>query len=274
MMQRDILQIETDLLLAGVQQRYGFDFHNYARASLLRRLEKFRQDEGLASLSALQALVLHDTQAMSRLLDTISINVSTMFRDPDFYRSLRQHVLPRLATYPYLRFWVAGCANGEEAVSLAILLQEAKLLDRTRIYCTDFSTQNVDRAQRGIFSLKKVKEFTSNYQKSGGTGDFSRYYTALYDQAKFSDGLLGNMSFAQHNLATDQSFNEFHVVCCRNVMIYFDQTLQERVMHLLRGSMAPRGYLGLGTKEAIFPSRLRSHFTEIGSATRLFQLND
>ncbi len=266
--------IELRLLLDGIYHHYGYDFRDYARASINRRLKKYMRDHGLTTISALQDRVLHNRPAMSKFVDTLSVNVTTMFRDAGFFRALRTYAVPRLQTYPFLRFWVAGCSTGEEAYSLAILLHEEGLLDRSRIYATDFSSKNTQSAKRGIFSLKQMKQYTQNYIDAGGKSDFSEYYSAQYGQVKFKSSIADNISFAQHNLVTDQSFNEFHVILCRNVMIYFDKQLQEHVMNLFHESIAPLGFLGIGIKEAIFPSNFRTHYVEHGEGTRLFQLKN
>lgn len=263
--------IEIDLFLDGIHRHYGYDFRGYSRASMVRRLKKFISDEGLKSVSELQSEALHDSLTMSRLIATMSVNVTSMFRDPEFFRAFRKRVIPRLQTYPYLRLWVAGCSTGEEAYSLAILLHEEGLLDRSRIYATDFSDKNVQRAKEGMFPLKAMRGYTESYIAAGGTASFAEYYSAKYGQAKLKAFLSKNISFAQHNLVVDQSFNEFHVIFCRNVMIYFDQGLQEHVMHLLRDSLAPFGFLGIGIKESIFPTSFRQEFKELGDGTRLFQ---
>lgn len=270
----DVEELELDLLLRGIHHQYGYDFRDYARASIIRRVNKVMKDQNLSTISALQDRVLHDRVAMSKFVDTISVNVTTMFRNAEFFRAFRKHAVPRLQTYPYLRFWLAGCSTGQEAFSLAILLHEEGLLERSRIYATDFSSKNVQKAKLAIFPLKLMKEYTRNYIKSGGTRDFSEYYSAQYDQAKFKSFIAGNISFAQHNLVTDQSFNEFHVILCRNVMIYFNKQLQEHVMNLFHDSIAPLGFLGLGVREAIFPTSFRSLYTEHGDGTRLFQVKN
>ncbi|WP_299850255.1 protein-glutamate O-methyltransferase CheR [uncultured Roseovarius sp.] len=270
----DLEEIELDLLLEGIQRHYGYDFRDYARASIIRRVEKFSKDQCLNSISALQEQVLHNNAVMSNFVDTISVNVTTMFRNAEFFQAFRKHAVPRLQTYPYLRFWLAGCSTGEEAFSLAILLHEEGLLERSRIYATDFSSKNIQRAKRGVFPLKSMKDYTRNYIRAGGVCDFSEYYSAQYDQAKLKSFISSNISFAQHNLVTDQSFNEFHVILCRNVMIYFNKQLQEHVMNLFHDSIAPLGFLGLGIKEAIFPTSFRSLYAEQGEGTRLFQVKN
>lgn len=267
-----IQDLEIDLLLTGIQRRYGYDFKRYSRGSLARRVNKFVAEKGLTTISEVQNLVLHDQVGMRQLIDILSVNVTSMFRDARFFLALRRYVLPRLHTYPYLRLWVAGCSTGEEAFSLAILLHEAGLLKRSRIYATDYSDTVVQRAKRGVVPLEKLKEYTRNYRLAGGERNFSEYYTAKYDKAIVPGFLTQNISFATHNLATDQSFNEFHVILCRNVMIYFDKDLQEHVMHLFRDSIATRGFLGIGAKESIFPMSFREQFKELGSESNLFQL--
>ncbi len=271
-LQSDIEDIEINLLLEGIQKTYGYDFREYARASVTRRLRKFMRDNKIPTISSLQHRVLHDSAAMSKLVETLSVNVTSMFRDAEFYRALRKHAVPRLQTYPYLRLWVAGCSTGEEAYSLAILLHEEGLLEKSRIYATDFSDKNVQRAKSGIVPLKSMKANTQNYIQAGGHRDFSEYYSAQYGQVIFKTFLSEKISFAQHNLVTDQSFNEFHVILCRNVMIYFNRKLQEHVMHLFNDSIAPLGFLGMGAKEAIFPTSFRKLYAEHGDGTRLFQL--
>ena len=272
MLKPELEAIEIDLLLDGIHRHYGYDFRGYSRASMVRRLKKFIRDEGMRSVSDLQSQALHDSMTMSRLIATMSVNVTAMFRDPEFFRAFRKLVVPRLQTYPYLRLWVAGCSTGEEAYSLAILLHEEGLLERSRIYATDFSDKNVQQAKAGVFPLKSMRGYTESYIAAGGQTSFAEYYSAKYGQAKLKTYLSENISFAQHNLVVDQSFNEFHVIFCRNVMIYFDQNLQEHVMHLLRDSLAPFGYLGIGIKESIFPTSFRQQFNELGEGTRLFQM--
>src|SRR4051794_4649263 len=202
------------------------------------------RDEGTPTLSALQDKVLHDPDAMERLLVALSISVTAMFRDPSFYRAFREKVVPLLRTYPFIRIWNAGCATGEETFSLAIVLEEEGLLDRTRIYATDFNAGVVDRARAGEFSLARMRTYTQNYIDAGGTKEFSRYYTAGGAVARFTPSLLENAVFAKHNLVSDGSFNEFHGILCRNVLIYFGRTLQERVHELFHDSLVNFGVLG------------------------------
>ncbi len=247
----DLERLEIELLLEGVFRHYGFDFRSYAYASIRRRLWKRVEAEGLSSISELQALVLHDSAAMDRLLLDLSINVTAMFRDPDFYRAFRSDVVPLLRTYPFIRIWHAGCSTGEEVYSAAIVLEEEGLLDRARIYATDINDRVLKQAKAGIFPLNRMQEYTENYIRAGGERSFSEYYTAMYDGALFSPALTRNTVFSQHNLVTDRSFSEFHMVFCRNVLIYFDRALQDRVHSLFYDSLVMFGILALGSKESL-----------------------
>jgi chemotaxis protein methyltransferase CheR len=247
----ELERIELDLLLDGVYRHYGLDFRGYALGSLKRRLARRMREEGTPTLSALQEKVLHDPEAMERLLVALSISVTAMFRDPSFYRAFREKVVPLLRTYPFIRIWNAGCATGEETLSLAIVLEEARLLERTRLYATDFNAGVVDRARLGEFPLARMKSYTDNYLKAAGEKEFSRYYTAEGPVARFAPSLLENIVFAKHNLVSDGSFNEFHGILCRNVLIYFGTPLQQRVHELFHDSLVNFGVLGLGHKETI-----------------------
>ena len=270
----DLEEIELSLLLEGVYRQYGFDFREYAPASLRRRVWRRIHAEGLATVSALQDKLLHDPACMERLLLDLSINVTAMFRDPSFYVAFRRKVVPALRTYPFTRIWVAGCSTGEEVYSLAILLQEEKLYHRTRIYATDINEAVVDRARRGVFPLDKMREYTRNYIKAGGTNAFSEYYLAKYDGAQFQRSLTENVVFAQHNLVSDRSFNEFNVIICRNVMIYFDRTLQDRVHRLFYESLVNFGVLGLGHKESIRFSPYELRYEELDPYEKLYRRID
>jgi chemotaxis protein methyltransferase CheR len=269
---RDNLEeIELALLLEGVFRRYGFDFREYAQASLRRRVWRRVYAEGLSTISALQAKLLHDPACMERLLLDLSINVTAMFRDPSFYNSLRAKVVPLLRTYPFTRIWVAGCSTGEEVYSLAILLREEELYERTRIYATDINESVLERARTGVFPLEKMREYTQNYLKAGGARAFSEYYLAKYDGAQFQRSLIDNVVFAQHNLVSDGSFNEFNVIICRNVMIYFDRTLQDRVHRLFYDSLMTFGVLGLGHKESVRFSPQADRFEELDANEKLYR---
>jgi chemotaxis protein methyltransferase CheR len=267
----DVEEIELALLLEGVFRRYGFDFREYAPASLHRRVWRRAHAERLETLSALQDRLLHDPQCMERLLLDLSINVTSMFRDPTFYAAFRQKVVPQLRTYPFTRIWIAGCSSGEEVYSLAIILDEVGLYDRARIYATDINESVLERARAGVFPLEKMKEYTQNYLKAGGTRAFSEYYLAAYDGAQFQRSLIENVVFAQHNLVSDRSFNEFNVIICRNVMIYFDRTLQNRVHQLFYESLSHLGVLGLGHKEAIHFSPYESRYEELDALEKLYR---
>jgi chemotaxis protein methyltransferase CheR len=267
----DLEDIELSLLLEGVFRQYGFDFREYAPASLRRRVWRRVFAEGLQTISALQDKLLHDPASMERLLLDLSINVTAMFRDPSFYVAFREKVVPALRTYPFTRIWVAGCSTGEEVYSLAILLQEEQVSDRARIYATDINESVLDRARSGVFPLDKMREYTRNYIKAGGTRAFSEYYVAKYDGAQFQRSLIENVVFAQHNLVSDHSFNEFNVIICRNVMIYFDRTLQDRVHRLFYDSLVTFGVLGLGHKESIRFSPHETGYEELDPGERLYR---
>jgi chemotaxis protein methyltransferase CheR len=267
----ELERIEIDLLLEGIYRHYGLDFRGYALASLKRRLARRMREEGVPTLSALQDKVLHDPEAMERLLVALSISVTAMFRDPSFYRAFRDKVVPLLRTYPFIRLWNAGCATGEETMSLAIVLEEEGLLDRTRIYATDFNSGVVARARRGEFPVARMKAYTENYLSAGGTREFSRYYTAEGPVARFSEQLTQNLVFAQHNLVSDGSFNEFHGILCRNVLIYFGNPLQRRVHELFHDSLVNFGVLGLGHKETIRFTPLEHCYEAIDSREKLYR---
>ena len=267
----ELEEIELSLLLEGVYRKYGFDFREYAPASLRRRVWRRVYAEGLSTISALQERLLHDPASMERLLLDLSINVTAMFRDPSFYVAFRKKVVPALRTYPFTRIWIAGCSTGEEVYSLAILLHEEEVYDRTRIYATDINEAVLERARAGVFPLDKMREYTQNYIKAGGTRAFSEYYLAKYDGAQFQRALHEQVVFAQHNLVSDRSFNEFNVIICRNVMIYFDRTLQDRVHHLFYDSLMTFGVLGLGHKESIRFSPHEDSFEELDSSERLYK---
>jgi chemotaxis protein methyltransferase CheR len=268
---RDVEEIEVGLLLEAIFRRYGFDFREYAPASLKRRLWRRAHAEGLETISALQSLVLHDPACMERLLLDLSINVTTMFRDPSFYGAFREKVVPLLKTYPFSRLWVAGCSTGEEVYSLAIVLEEEGLLERTRLYATDINAAVLERARLGVFPLEKMQEYTQNYLLAGGTRAFSEYYVANYDGAAFDRRLVEMVVFAQHNLVSDRGFNEFHAIVCRNVMIYFDRSLQHRVFELFHESLIRFGVLALGHRETIRYSGFEDRYEELDGAEKLWK---
>jgi len=267
----DLEAIEVELLLEGIFRLYGFDFRQYAPASLRRRLRRRMDGEKVETVSALQDLILHDPSVMERLLLDLSINVTAMFRDPTFFLAFRTKIVPLLRTYPFSRIWVAGCSTGEEVYSLSILLAEEGLAERTRIYATDINEAVLEQARLGVFPLEKMREYTQNYIRSGGTRAFSEYYVARYDGAQFTRTLVDNVVWAQHNLASDAAFNEFNVITCRNVMIYFDKPLQEHVHRLFHESLGMFGILALGQKETIKFSPHEAAYEELDGEERLYR---
>ena len=261
---------EFEGLLIVLNEWYGYDFRNYNRPTLRRRIRNAIRDERVASISALQDLVLRDPAAMNRLVATISVHVSSMFRDPEFYRAFRVHAIPVLRTYPFIRIWHAGCATGEEVYSMAALLASEGLYDRCRLYATDMSELVLERARRAIFPTPTVVRGMLNYQRSGGERDLSLYYVANSDHVVFRQELRRNIIFSHHNLACDGVFNDFHVVLCRNVMLYFDAVLRERVYGLLDSSLVRRGILGLGLKESLDYASIRDGYEEF-DGVRLYR---
>lgn len=267
----ELERIEIRLLLEGIYRHYGFDFRSYAYASLRRRIWKRVHSDGLTTISALQDHVLHDPAMMEKLLLDLSINVTAMFRDPGFYVAFRREVVPVLRTYPFIRIWHAGCSTGEEAYSMAILLEEEGLYDRTRIYATDINEVVIRKAKEAIFPLDRMQEYTQNYLRAGGHRSFSEYYTALYDGALFTPRLVRNIVFSQHNLVTDHSFAECNVILCRNVLIYFDRSLQRRVHTLFYESLPMYGYLGLGSKETLRFTGFEDHYEAIDLREKIYR---
>ncbi len=264
-------KLELELLFEGICRHYGLDFRQYAFALIKRRVLARVQAENLRTISELQAKVLHDPDCMERLLLGITIHVTAMFRDPAFYAAFRTQVAPLLRTYPFARFWVAGCATGEEAYSLAILLEEEGIYDRCRIYATDLSEAVLNKAKAGIFPLSTMQENTENYLKAGGPRAFSEHYTADHDHAILRSSLRRNILFAQHNLVHDASFNEFHVILCRNVLIYFNKALQERVHQLIYESLAPFGVLALGRQESLRFTGHEADYDELNEKERIYR---
>jgi chemotaxis protein methyltransferase CheR len=244
-------QAEVEALVIAIMQRYGYDFSHYARASFQRRIRHAMAEEDCASVSALQAKLLRDPLVMRRFLAHLSVHVTAMFRDPEFYQALREHVIPWLRTYPFVRIWHAGCATGEEVYSMCVLLEEEGIYDRCRIYATDLSEVILHKAKLATYPLTSLQRYTANYHRAGGAGDFSAYYTADSENALLHERLRRNVVFSLHNLASDGSFNEFHLICCRNVLIYFDEVLRDRVLGLLDQSLARGGHLALGRRETL-----------------------
>jgi chemotaxis protein methyltransferase CheR len=246
-----IESIELDLLLDAVFRLYGYDFRDYAKTSMRRRIANIMKKEEVSTISALQDRVLHDSRSWERFLGGISVNVSAMFRDPGFFLAFRQYAVPVLRTYPFIRIWQAGCSLGEEAYSLAIMLEEEGLYDRSLIYATDINEVSLRQAREAIYPAELMQKYTQNYVQAGGQQSFSEYYTARYDFAILRPTLQRNIVFSQHNLVSDAPFNEFNVILCRNVMIYFNRGLQERTHNLFHESLAMFGILGLGSRESL-----------------------
>jgi chemotaxis protein methyltransferase CheR len=264
-------RLEIELLLDGMFRHYGYDFRQYAYGSLRRRLWRRVAGERVQSISGLQERILHDPGAMERLLVDLSVNITAMFRDPGFFAALRTEIVPMLRTYPFLRIWNAGCSTGEETYSLAIVLEEAGLLERARIYATDINEEVLDRAKRGRFPMDRMREFTENYLASGGERAFSEYYVSSDDTVQFRPALVENVVFAQHNLVSDRSFNEFQLILCRNVMIYFSKPLQDHVHELFYDSLANLGVLGVGIKESIKFTAHEADYEELDGRHKLYR---
>jgi len=267
----NIEDIELELLLEGIFQRYGYDFRHYSRASIKRRVKHFMAKSGQGKISEVTTLALHDSNFFQQLVEDFSVPVTEMFRDPDVYQALREKVLPRLATYPFIKIWHAGCASGEEVYSLAILLKEEGLYERTTIYATDFNEIVLAKAKQGIYPLADVKRNIENYRRAGGKGSLAEYFDALYDSIIMSKTIKKNITFARHNLAIDQVFGEMNLILCRNVLIYFDKMLQERVLHLFNDSIIRGGFLCLGKKESLQFFEIYEHYKDIDSSSKIYQ---
>jgi len=265
------ISIELPLLMQAIYEKYSYDFRNYAGASQKRRVIYALRQLGYTSISELQARILQDADTFTQLLQYLTIPTTEMFRDPAYFLALREEVVPLLKTYPSLKIWIAGCSTGEELYSMAILLKEEGLLERSIIYATDINPHSLEKARKGIFSLERTQSYEENYINAGGKKTFSDYYTAAYNNALFDRNLCENISFADHSLATDSVFAETHLVCCRNVMIYFNHTLQERALGLFYDSLCHRGFLGLGSKESIDFSGYATRFEPLVKAQRLYR---
>jgi chemotaxis protein methyltransferase CheR len=263
--------LEIRLLLQGVYERYGYDFRDYAFGSLRRRIRQFLRDEELTTASALQDRVLHEGGAVDRLVSALSVNVTSLFRHPGFYRAFRQRAVPILRTYPVVRVWHAGCATGEEVYSMAILLEEEGLYDRAQIYATDMNAAALRQANTGTVPVSRLREAASCYMLGGGHGSLASYYSINGTRACFDPSLRRKVVFAEHNLVTDGSFNEFNVIICRNVLIYFNRPLQERVHALLYNSLDRRGFLGLGNRETTRFTPYEDRYEVVDWADRLYR---
>lgn len=262
---------QVDEMLQLILHRYGYDFTGYAKASMVRRVNRFAQERGISTAYDLRYSLLNNEEVFRRFLEQVTVNVTELFRDPQYYKTLREKVLPVLASYPIIKIWHAGCSSGEEVYSHCILLHEAGLLNRTRIYATDINPVNLEKAKAGILPLRAMKDYTANYQQSGGHEEFSDYYTAMYDNAIIKEHIRSQIIFSQHNLVSDNVFNEFQLVCCRNVMIYFNRQLQDRALGLFYESLAPLGFLALGMKESLQFSTVQDKFEPVESNVKIFR---
>lgn len=264
-------KIEIELLLEAIFRYYGYDFRNYAYSSIKRRIWYRVQAEKLNSISELQEKVLHNSFYMKRLLSSLSINVTSMFRDPEFFQSFRTNVIPILREVPFIRIWHAGCSTGEEVYSMAILLHEEGLYEKARIYATDMGEGVIQKAKKGGFPIERLEEYTDNYRKAGGIKDFSAYYSIDHDDVVMHSFLKKNIVFAQHNLVTDRSFNEFNAILCRNVMIYFDKHLQNHVHQLFVESLLKFGVLALGNKETMKFTEVDQFYESLDSSQKIYR---
>jgi chemotaxis protein methyltransferase CheR len=263
--------IEIRLLLEALYSKYHYDFRNYAMASVKRRLRQAREQLGFDTLSALQESLLHESSVLPRLLGYLTVQVSEMFRDPSYFRAIREKVVPHLRTYPSLKIWVAGCSSGEELYSFVILFREEGLEQRTLFYATDINQEALTQAEAGIFGLDRMQLFTENHRKSGGRSSLSDYYSAAYGRASFDKTLRQNVLFSDHSLVTDAVFSEMHLISCRNVLIYFDRGLQDRALGLFKESLARKGFLGLGTKESLRFSNHADAFSDFVREEKIYQ---
>ena len=263
-------QNEIAELLESIRFIYGYDFTDYAEASIKRRVNNFMSNRKIDTVEALGKMILKDEKLFELFVQDLSVTVTEMFRDPLFYKSLRTSVAKRLATYPFIKIWIAGCATGEEVYSIAILFKEEGLLNRTLIYATDINQKSLQIAKEGVYPVEQMKQHTANYQKAGGKHSFSEYYRAKYDSVLFDKSLRQNIVFAPHNLAVDKSFNEFQLIICRNVLIYFNQKLQNNVINLFYDSLCPFGFLGLGNKESLLFSDKKDHFEDVDRKEKIY----
>ena len=254
---------ELEYLIKDVYDLYGYDFSLYSRASFKRRVNRICLIDKFTSFAELRYTLINEPNYLKRFIEEVTVNVTEMFRDPYFFKELRENILPQLGTYPLIRIWIAGCSTGEEAYSVAILLTEAGLYHKSLIYATDINPSVLETARAGVFPISQMKTYSENYILSGGKKDFSDYYTANYDSARFDSSLKEKMILSTHNLVSDSSFNSFQLIVCRNVLIYFDKPLQERVFKLFDDSLENLGYLALGSKETLRFSNLATIYQQI-----------
>lgn len=270
-MQNEVLDEEIEQLLQDLADTYGYDFTDYSKASLKRRINRLYSLDQFDAFTDFREKVLADNIYFQRFVEEITVNVTEMFRDPAFYKIIREEVIPVLATHPFIRIWHAGCSTGEEVYSMAILLHEAGILEKSLLYATDINPGVLEKLRKGIFPLRFMKQYSENYIQSGGKNDFSKYYTAKYDYAKFDEKLAGKMVVATHNLVSDRSFNEFQVIFCRNVLIYFDKELQNKALQLFDESMDSLGFLALGAKESIKYSPIYRKYKQLENRERIWR---
>lgn len=263
--------LELDLLLCAVQSRYGYDFHDYAKASIIRRVKKHLDEAGVSQISELIPLFLRDSRAFYRFVKSLSVVVTEMFRDPEVFCVLRAEVIPVLRTYPFIKIWHAGCASGQEVYSLAIVLEEEGILDRCQIYATDFNDDALNLARKGIYCGENIARYEKNYQLAGGKRQPADYWVSLYDAIKINSRLAQRITFANHNLVTDGVFGEMNLVMCRNVLIYFNEQLQERALSLINDSLCPRGFLCIGRRENLGFSHIRSQLEDVDNTLRIYR---
>ena len=264
-------EAELQLLLNDLIDHYGYDFTGYSEASLRRRIDRFMIKDHIPDSTVLRSMVLQNPDYFRHLVEEMTVNVTEMLRDPLFYRALREEVIPVLATYPFIRVWHAGCSTGEEVYSMAILLQEAGILQKSRLYATDINPDVIEKARNGIFPASQMQKYSENYIQSGGKQDFSSYYTSNYNLAKFDERLSEKMTFATHNLVADSSFNEFQLILCRNTLIYFNKNLQSQVLELFDRSLESLGFLALGTKESLRFSSIESKYRQTAAGQKIWR---
>lgn len=266
----DVEEIELELLLSAVYQRFQYDFSSYTRSSLRRRLTQALSDFGLSNITQLQERLLHDDEFFPKLLNYLTVNTTELFRDPEYFKTLKEKVFPYLRTFPSVKIWIAGCSTGEEIISFAILLKEAGI-KRYIIYATDINPMNLEKASKGIYSQETVLKGTKNYRDAGGVASLSEYYEAAYESVKFDPELLKSVVFSDHSLATDAVFSETHLISCRNVLIYFERDLQNRAFKLFKDSLLHGTFLGIGSKETITFSVIKDDFMVIDSVNKVYQ---
>lgn len=262
---------EMELLISDILSIYGYDFTDYSKASLKRRLNRIYTLDKFPSFAEFRYRIKNDATYFSRFVEEITVNVTEMFRDPSFYKTLKEEVLPLLATKPFIRIWHAGCSTGEEVYSMAIMLEEANLLQKSLLYATDLNPAVLERLKKGIFPLSQMKQYSENYILSGGRNEFSKYYTAKYDLAKFDENLKKKMIVSTHNLVSDRSFNEFQLILCRNVLIYFDKPLQDKALALFDESLENLGFLALGAKENLKFSPIARKYKQMANKEKIWR---